>query len=139
MKVDSICAPVISSLPLPLMRGVVHAGFPSPADDYMDKNLDLNEHLVSRPAATFFVRSTGSSMIGAGIQDGALLIVDRSEPFRDGRVVVAIVDGGFTVKRFRKQGQRIWLEAANPDFKDIEVQDTDASIWGVVTYAINKL
>ncbi|WP_298288904.1 translesion error-prone DNA polymerase V autoproteolytic subunit [Novosphingobium sp.] len=115
------------------------AGFPSPAEDHVDRDLDLNEHLIRRPAATFFVRACGRSMIGAGINDGALLIVDRSEEARDGRVVVAVVEGQHTVKRYRCKGARCWLEAANPDYPDIQVIDDESRVWGVVTFAINPL
>ncbi len=78
-------------------------------------------------------------MIGAGINDGALLIVDRSEEARDGRVVVAVVEGQHTVKRFRKKADRCWLEAANPDYPDIQILDDESRVWGVVTFAINPL
>lgn len=116
MKVLSIRpAKIGEPLPRPLMLSRTPAGFPSPAEDHIDRDLDLNEHLIRRPAATFFVSVSGRSMIGAGINDGALLIVDRSEEARDGRVVVAVVEGQHTVKRFRRKGDRCWLEAANPD------------------------
>jgi DNA polymerase V len=123
----------------PLMLSTAPAGFPSPAEDHIDQNLDLNEHLIRRPAATFFVRVSGQSMVGAGINDGALLIVDRSEEVRDGRIVIAVVDGAHTVKRLRKKGDQLWLEAANPAYPDIRILDDESRIWGVVTYAINPL
>jgi len=126
-------------LPRPLMLSSTPAGFPSPAEDHIDKNLDLNEHLIRRPAATFFVRVSGKSMIGAGINDGALLVVDRSEDARDGRVVVAVVEGAHTVKRLRRKDGRCWLESANPTFSDIQVIDDESRVWGVVTFAINPL
>lgn len=123
----------------PLMLSTAPAGFPSPAEDHVDQNLDLNEHLIRHPAATFFVRVSGKSMMGAGINDGALLIVDRAEEVREGRIVIAVVDGAHTVKRLRKKGDRLWLEAANPAYPDIQVLDDESRIWGVVTYAINPL
>ena len=115
------------------------AGFPSPAEDHVDRNLDLNEHLIRRPAATFFIKVSGQSMTGAGINDGALLVVDRSEEARDGRVVVAVVEGQHTVKRYRCRGNRCWLEAANPAYPDIHDLDDESRVWGVVTFAINPL
>jgi DNA polymerase V len=121
------------------MLSATPAGFPSPAEDHIDRDLDLNEHLIRRPAATFFVRVTGRSMVGAGINDGALLIVDRSEEARDGRIVVAVVEGAHTVKRLRKEEGRCWLEAANPDYPDIQVLDDESHVWGVVTFVINAL
>ncbi len=123
----------------PLMLSATPAGFPSPAEDHIDRNLDLNEHLINHPAATFFVRVSGRSMVGAGINDGALLIVDRAEEARDGRIVVAVVEGAHTVKRLRKAAGRCWLEAANPDYPDIQVLDDDSHVWGVVTFVINAL
>ncbi len=126
-------------LPRPIMFSSAPAGFPSPAEDHRDRDLDLNEHLIRRPAATFFVRVTGHSMIGAGINDGALLVVDRSEEARDGRIVDAVVDGGHTVKRLRRQGGRCWLEAANPAYPDITDLGDDSLVWGVVTFAINAV
>ena len=126
-------------LPRPLMLSRAPAGFPSPAEDHCDRRLDLNEHLIRHPAATFFVRAEGDSMTGAGILSGALLIVDRSEEAADGRVVIALVEGCHTVKRLRRGGGRCWLEAANPDYPDIEILDDDSRVWGVVTHVINRL
>ena len=125
-------------LPLPVAGCSVPAGFPSPAEDYADQPLDLASHLVRNPAATMLVRAKGDSMKGAGIHDGALLVVDRSIEATDGRVVIAVVDGEFTVKRFRRAGERAWLEAANARYRDIAVSGEDM-IWGVVIHAINSL
>jgi DNA polymerase V len=122
-----------------LMLSSARAGFPSPADDHVEKQLDLNDHLIGDKAATFIVRARGDSMIGAGIHDGDLLIVDRSIEARDGRVVIAIVEGNFTVKRLRRQAGRCWLEAANEKFATLEIKDEEAVIWGVVTNAIHPL
>ena len=124
MTVASIQSPSMGDpLVRPLMLSATPAGFPSPAEDHIDRDLDLNEHLIRRPAATFFVRVSGQSMVGAGINDGALLVVDRSEEARDGRIVVAVVEGAHTVKRLRKAAGRCWLEAANPAYPDIQVLD----------------
>ncbi|HPC48368.1 MAG TPA: translesion error-prone DNA polymerase V autoproteolytic subunit, partial [Deltaproteobacteria bacterium] len=92
------------SLSVPLYTARVSAGFPSPADAFVDGRLDLNEHLVAHPAATFFVRVEGTSMIDAGIHPGDILIVDRALEPRNGSVVVAVLDGEFTVKRYRRSG-----------------------------------
>jgi len=116
----------------------VSAGFPSPAGDYLETPLDLNELLIPRPAATFFIRARGESMDGAGIRDGDLLVVDRSMKVRSGDIVVAVVDGEFTVKRFMKTGGAVRLEPANPGFKPIPIVDgSDVEIWGVVSYVIH--
>lgn len=126
-------------MPRPVMLTSAPAGFPSPAEDHLDRDLDIAAHLIRRPAATFFVRVCGHSMTGAGINDRALLVVDRSEEARDGRVVIAVVDGGHTVKRLRRSGDRCWLESANPAYSDITDLDDESRVWGVVTFAINPL
>jgi DNA polymerase V len=123
----------------PVMFSSAPAGFPSPAADHLDRELDIAAHLIRRPAATYFVRVAGESMIGAGINNGALLVVDRSEEARDGRIVVAVIADGHTVKRLRRSGDRCWLEADNPAYPDITDLDSDSRVWGVVTFAINQL
>ncbi len=126
-------------LPLPLFLANVQAGFPSPAEDYLDKTLDLNELLISHPAATFFVRVAGDSMQGAGIFSGDTLVVDRSLEPADNRIVVAIVNGEFTVKRLKLREGRISLVPENPAYPILELREgTDFQVWGVVTYVIHK-
>ena len=127
-----------TKLRIPLASATVQAGFPSPAEDHMENSLDLNEHLVSNPAATFFVRVQGNSMRDAGIQGGDILVVDRSITPGDRQIVIAMLDGEFTVKRLRKRGGRIFLEAENPDFAPIEISDSqELTIWGAVTFVIH--
>ncbi|MBU1230932.1 MAG: translesion error-prone DNA polymerase V autoproteolytic subunit [Proteobacteria bacterium] len=131
-------------LRLPLFLAGVQAGFPSPADDFIDKRLDLNEHLIQHPAATFFVRAVGESMLGAGIHDGDLLIVDRAVEPQAGRIVIASVNGDLTVKRLEGRGGRLLLVPANPDYPSMDVTEALASgegfeVWGVVTCVIHKL
>jgi len=117
----------------------VSAGFPSPADDYIETPLDLNELLIARPASTFFVSARGESMSGAGIQDGDLLVVDRSLEAISGDIVIAVLYGEFTVKRFTKSAGIIRLEPANRAYKAITIDaNSNAEIWGVVRYAIHK-
>jgi DNA polymerase V len=124
----------------PFFEGRVEAGFPSPADDYMDRPLDLHEQLVPRPAATFFVRAQGDSMVGAGIHDGDLLVVDRSLAPVPGRVVIAALDGELTIKRLGRGPDGLRLEAENDAYPVIEIgEDTDARIWGVVTSVIHAV
>ena len=128
-----------TQLRIPMASASVQAGFPSPADDHLERSLDLNEHLVSNPAATFFVRVQGNSMKDAGIMDGDTLIVDRSVTPKDRQIVIAMLDGEFTVKRLRKRGQRIFLEAENPEFAPIEIgENQELTIWGVVTFVIHR-
>ncbi|WP_170955744.1 LexA family transcriptional regulator [Synechococcus sp. UW140] len=127
-------------LTLPLAEARVAAGFPSPADDYVDVGIDLNEQLIHHPSSTFFLRVSGDSMIGAGIHDGDLLVVDRSLEPRPGRVVVAVLDGAFTLKRLMRDGHGLHLEAAHPDYPNLELQRCiDVQIWGVAIHVIHPL
>jgi DNA polymerase V len=118
---------------------MVPAGFPSPAGDYEEQRLDLNKHLVNNPAATFFVRVAGDSMVGAGIHHGDLLVVDRSLEPRDKSVVIAVLNGELTVKRIRLKCGKIILEPENPDYVSQEITaDTAFEVWGVVTSVIHR-
>ena len=127
-------------LALPLAEARVAAGFPSPADDYVDVGIDLNEQLIHHPSSTFFLRVSGDSMIGAGIHDGDLLVIDRSLEPRPGRVVVAVLDGAFTLKRLMRDGHGLHLEAAHPDYPNLELQSCiDVQIWGVAIHVIHPL
>ena len=117
----------------------VAAGFPSPADDHIELELDLNRYLVKNSAATFFARVRGSSMVGVGIHDGDLLVVDRSLEWRDGQVAVCFVSGEFTVKRLVKKQDGLYLISANPEFDPVKIgEHEDFRIWGVVSYVIHK-
>lgn len=123
-----------------LFTDKVAAGFPSPAADYVERPLDLNEHLIQHQSATFFVRSTGDSMIGAGIHSGDLLIVDRAVIAKDNSVILAIIDGDFTVKRLRMVEQNMWLQPENSNYPDIKIHEgMDFTVWGVVTNVIHSL
>jgi len=127
------------SLKLPLFSAKVQAGFPSPADDHLERSIDLNEELVRNPASTFFVRVKGDSMRDAGIHTGDILVVDRSLTPSDRRIVVAMIDGEFTVKRFRTLEGKVFLEAANERFPRIELSgDQELVIWGVVAFVIHQ-
>lgn len=119
--------------------GIVQAGFPSPANDYLETPLNLHDLMVTNPPATFFVRVAGDSMIGANIESGDILVVDRSLEPSSGKIVVAILNGEFTVKRIRLKGGRITLLPENPDFPEIPVEEgSDFQVWGVVTYIVHK-
>ncbi len=128
------------------VSGSVVAGFPSPAEQYLEPPLDLNELLVRRPAATYFVRVEGDSMVGAGIRDGDLLVVDRSLRPADGDVIIASVDGDFTVKTLRlgkreegKGKREVWLEPANPKFSVIKFESfQELDYFGKVTACIHR-
>ncbi|MDD2900480.1 MAG: translesion error-prone DNA polymerase V autoproteolytic subunit [Desulfuromonadaceae bacterium] len=132
--------PLPSWLPLPLFSGKVAAGFPSPADDYIEKNLDLNELLVHKPAATFFVRAQGESMIGAGIHPNDILVVDRSIEAVPGKIVICALNGELTVKGLERDNGQWQLKAENPAYADILIHDElDMVIWGVVTNVIHAV
>jgi len=143
-------------MPRPLLLSRVPAGFPSPAEDYVEGALDLNEHLIAHREATFFVRVKGQSMTGAGIQDGDLLVVDRALEAGHGDIVVAVVDGALeaghgdivvavvdgelTVKRLWRRGARVRLLAENPAYAPIDLKDgQELAVWGVVTNIIRSV
>ncbi|MCF7920213.1 MAG: translesion error-prone DNA polymerase V autoproteolytic subunit [Candidatus Cloacimonetes bacterium] len=129
-----------TKLKRPLIGANIAAGFPSPAQDYIEKSIDLNEQLISHPAATFFVRVEGDSMNGSGIFDNDVLIVDRALEAVDGCVIVAVLNSEFTVKRLRIRKDCWSLLPSNPAFPEIIItEDTDFSVWGVVTYCLHKL
>lgn len=125
------------SFEVPFFLIPVSAGFPSPADDFIESQLDLNEYLIKHPAATFCVRAKGDSMINAGIYPGTILVVDRSlHPHQDS-VVLAVVDGDFTVKRLRREKERFILYPENPQYQPITITaGMDFTVWGVVVHAI---
>lgn len=129
-----------SSLERPLFLTQVPAGFPSPADDYIEQKLDLNQHLIKHPAATYFVRVVGDSMVEAGIRSKDILIVDRALEAKDKNVVVAAINGELTVKRFRILDGKIFLVPENKNYAPISVsEESNLEIWGVVTYVIHSL
>tara|TARA_B110000261_G_C13010991_1_gene328135 strand:+ start:362 stop:949 length:588 start_codon:yes stop_codon:yes gene_type:complete len=124
---------------IPIFSSRVQAGFPSPADDHLEDRLDLNKHLIHHQESTFFVRAQGESMINAGIHPGDILVVDKSLPAKSGKIVIAVVDGEFTVKRLHKYKGKISLKAENPEFKDIEIsKGNELIIWGIVTSTIHQ-
>jgi DNA polymerase V len=125
---------------VPLMASPAECGFPSPADDYLDRPLDFNDLLIENPAATFAVRIAGQSMTGAGLFPGDIAVVDRSRTAVDGSIVLALIAGEFTIKRYRKKGARVWLQAENPAFKNIELNEDSAfEVWGVIAKSIRML
>ncbi len=137
MKVSRVpLSELLSYQPLKLYTGSVAAGFPSPAEDHVDQGLDLNEHLIAKPSATYFARASGNSMEGAKIYDGDLLVVDRSQAPEQGRIVIASVDGQLTCKILDINNR--CLRAANPDYAPIPLPDeTDLVIEGVVMHVIH--
>lgn len=125
---------------LPLFLESVSAGFPSPADDYLEGRLDLNDALIRNPASTFFVRVTGDSMIGAGIHSDDILVVDRSLNAKDGSIVIAVIDGELLVKRIFMNHGKVFLMPENSAYEQIEIKDEmNFEIWGVVTTVIHSV
>ena len=124
----------------PLFLASVSAGFPSPAEDYIEGRLDLNRHLIKHPAATFFVRVAGDSMIGAGIHPGDILVVDRALEPQDSNVVIAVIDGELTVKRISQRHGKLFLVPDNQAYEPLEIIETmEFEVWGVVTSVIHNL
>lgn len=118
----------------------VPAGFPSPAEDYLDRPLDFNELLIVHPAATFAVRVTGESMTGIGIFPGDIAVVDRALTAQSGSIILAVLDGAFTIKILRRTAGRVSLESANPAYPPVEItEESQFEVWGVVRHAIRML
>lgn len=139
-KVDKIYTPELSKLDLPVFIARITAGFPSPAADYEEGKLDLNDYLIKNPPATFIVRVAGDSMTGAGIHEGDLLIVDRSIEPAHNKVVIAIVDGQLTVKRLKIKQGKLSLEPENDNYPVQNItQGMEFEVWGVVTNVIHPL
>ncbi|WP_035076090.1 LexA family protein [Maridesulfovibrio zosterae] len=137
--VDIFQPEIINITEIPFFLSGVSAGFPSPADDYIDKKMDLNDHLIKHPAATFFVRAYGDSMRDANITSGDILIVDRSLDALHNSIVIAVLDGELTVKRLKLKDRGIYLAPENPDYPLLEItEETSFEVWGVVTYIIHK-
>lgn len=129
-----------SSIEIPLSDERVAAGFPSPADDYASLKLDLNRELIKNPASTFYARVSGLSMVDEGINEGDLLVIDKSLEPRDGSLAVCYIDGEFTLKRFERHCEYGLLIPANKEFRPIKVTaENDFIIWGIVTYIIKKV
>ncbi len=125
---------------IPLYEAKVSAGFPSSAENYLEKSLDLNDLLVKHPAATFFVRVKGDSMIKAGINSNDILIVDRALSFSHNQVVIARIADELTVKRIQYNGKKLFLIADNDNYKPIEITpEMDFEVWGVVIYVIHQV
>lgn len=129
-----------TSLKLPLAIEKISAGFPSPAEDYLDIGIDLNEQLIRHPESTFFMRVSGHSMTNNGINNGDLLIIDRSIDPRPGQIVIAVLDGCFTVKKLTRTKTKLYLEANCPNYPPIDISNYETvQIWGTAIYCIHNL
>lgn len=128
-----------TALELPLMPFSISAGFPSPALDFIDLSIDLNKHLIEHPSATYYGRVQGESMCDAGINDGDLLVIDKSVKPVHGKIAVCYLDGEFTLKRIKIERGELWLVPANERYQPIKIEEhNNLIIWGIVTYVIKK-
>ena len=128
------------TIDVPFYQSNVPAGFPSPAENFMDLDLSLQDYLVQNPSATFCVRVTGDSMKNAGISSGDVMIIDRSLEPKNNTIVLAVLDGEFTVKRIQKKGDDLFLNPENKDFKAIQItEEMNFQVWGIVTHIIHKV
>lgn len=138
--IEFFSAETTSNLNLPFVESGISAGFPSPADDFLDISIDLNKELIQNPSATFYGRVKGDSMIDAGLSDGDLLIIDKSLEPDNGKIAVCFIDGEFTVKRIKIDGEIVWLIAENKNYKPIRItSENDFIIWGIVTTVIKSV
>lgn len=139
-KLEINKADVLGMLELPFAEEGVRAGFPSPAQDYMENSIDLNRDLVRHPESTFYARVAGDSMIDAGLRQGDILVIDKSLPARTGDVAVCVINGEFTVKKLELHPDCVVLHPANEAYSPIEITEADRfEVWGVVTYVIKKI
>ena len=140
MEENKDIQPVAGEVLPGMAQSAIHAGFPSPATDYMTQAIDLNRELVKHPAATFYGRVVGDSMIDAGVEEGDILVIDKALDPQDGDMAVCFVDGEFTLKYLKMRDDRLSLVPANDRYPVIEVgEGTDFKMWGVVTYVIKKI
>ncbi len=141
MKLEIYAADAGSQLELQYADGGIKAGFPAPSQDGITESIDLNRELVRHPSTTFYARAEGCSMVNCGIDDGDLLIIDKAIEPQEGDIVVAYIDGEFTLKRFRpdRSGRCVWLMPENEDYTPIKVtEENDFIVWGVLTYNIKR-
>lgn len=139
-KLKIYSAEMGAEMELPFIESGISAGFPSPADDFLDISIDLNKALIKNPSATFYGRVRGNSMIDAGLSDGDLLIIDRSLEPIDGKIAVCFIDGEFTVKRIKLEKNHCYLMPENDEYQPIKVEeDDDFIIWGIVTTVIKAV
>jgi DNA polymerase V len=138
-NIDFFSADLSGAESLPMVEGI-SAGFPSPAEEYTELSIDLNKELIRHPSSTFYGRVRGNSMIDAGINDGDILIIDKSLEPRNGQKAVCFINGEFTIKTLKIENKKLWMVPANVSFKPIEVTpDNEFIVWGIVTYVIHKV
>lgn len=139
-NIEIFSSDTVTNLELPIVDNGISAGFPSPADDFLDKSIDLNKEYIKNKEATFYGRIKGNSMINAGLNDGDLIIIDKSIEPQNNKIAVCYIDGDFTVKRIKIEKEVIWLIAENDNYKPIKVtKDNNFIIWGIVTTVIKSV
>lgn len=139
-KIDIVPVCNATELSIPFIENTISAGFPSPAEDYLESGIDLNKELIRHPSTTFFGRVKGYSMCGAGIFEGDILVIDKSLDAKDDDIAVCFIDGEFTLKRIKREKDAVWLIPANDKYKPIRVTvDNDFLIWGIVTAVVRKI
>jgi DNA polymerase V len=137
-NIEFYSAETATAMPLPFAEAI-SAGFPSPAADYLEMSLDITKELVNNPSSTFYGRVKGNSMIGAGIHDGDILVIDKSLEPANNKKAVCFIDGEFTLKTLKVAGSEVWLKPENKDYPLIKITpDNDFVVWGIVTYIIHK-
>tara|TARA_B100001175_G_scaffold292455_1_gene278282 strand:+ start:430 stop:864 length:435 start_codon:yes stop_codon:yes gene_type:complete len=123
-----------------LIENGISAGFPSPADDFKEIRISLDEELIQNKEATFYARVSGDSMQDAGLSDGDLIVIDRALDIENNKICVCFLDGDFTVKRVVKKGEKLFLKPENKDYKEIEIKkDSELIVWGIITYVIKRV
>lgn len=132
LKIDTSTSALI-----PFFPNGIKAGFPSPATDYLEEAIDLNKELIKNPSSTFLGRATGDSMIDEGIEEGDVLVIDKSLPFENGKKILVWLDGGYTVKKLSVKVGKMYLMPGNANYKPILIS-AEITMWGVVTYIIKK-
>lgn len=138
-KIDVVPLVGTTELSIPFIENTISAGFPSPAEDYLESGIDLNKELIRHPSTTFFGRVKGDSMCEAGIYEGDILVIDKSLEARNDDIAVCFIDGEFTLKTIKKEQDVVWLVPANAKYKPIKVTaDNDFLIWGIVTSIVRK-
>lgn len=138
-KIDVVPLVGTTELSIPFIENTISAGFPSPAEDYLESGIDLNKELIRHPSTTFFGRVKGDSMCEAGIYEGDILVIDKSLEARNDDIAVCFIDGDFTLKTIKKEQDVVWLVPANAKYKPIKVTaDNDFLIWGIVTSIVRK-
>lgn len=140
MKLQLFATANRSGPKLPLSGAPICAGFPSPAEEYLEATLDLSQVVLKNPSSTFFGRVKGRSMRDAGVDSGDLLVIDKSLPYRQGALAVCFINGEFTLKRIKLKGEETWLVPANSEFEPIVLRAEDEfAVWGIVTYILKKV